>query len=65
MAKKGTSLKHQYRKLSTEEKNSLTKDIESIREECHKIYCANPKAVQKDVDTAFNTMEKDVRAIVL
>ena len=58
MAKKGASLRHQYQKLSTDKKSSLRKDIEATREEHCKIYCANPKAVQQDIEAAFNSMEK-------
>lgn len=65
MAKKGASFRHQYWKLSLDEKNNLTKDIESTREEHRKIYCANPKAVQWDVDATFNTMEQEVSASYL
>jgi hypothetical protein len=60
MAKKGASLRHQYRKLSMDEKKSLAKDLELTREERRKIYRTNPKAVQKDVDAAFNSMEQEV-----
>ena len=62
MAKKGASLRHQYRKLSLDEKNNLTKDIKLTREEHRKIYRANPKAVQQDVDATYNTMEQKVSA---
>jgi hypothetical protein len=62
MAKKGASLRHQYQKLSLDEKNNLTKDIELTREERRKIYRANPKAVQRDVDATYNTMEQEVSA---
>jgi hypothetical protein len=60
MAKKGASLSHQYQKLSTDEKKSLAKDLELTREERRKICRTNPKAVQKDVDAAFNSMEQEV-----
>jgi hypothetical protein len=65
MAKKGPTLKHQYKKLSTEEKKGMTKDIDIIREERTKICRANPKAVQKDVNASFGAMEKEVSIRVL
>jgi hypothetical protein len=60
MAKKGPSLKKQYQKLTAKDKEALTDDINAVREERTKICRANPKAVQKDVNAAFDRMEKDV-----
>lgn len=63
VAQKSASLKRQYGKLSETEKKNLTKDIEALRERRVKIYRANPKAVQHDVNTAFSNMENEVNCI--
>lgn len=60
MAKKALLLKKQYQKLTVKDKEELTSDINNIQEEHKKIVRANPKAVQKDVNAAFDLMEKDV-----
>jgi hypothetical protein len=60
VAQNGPTLKHQYPKLSENEKKNLTKDIEAVREKKIKVCRANPKAAQHDVNAAFLNMEHEV-----
>jgi hypothetical protein len=60
MVKKGPSLRKQYQKLMVKDKEELTDEINNVREERKEIARANPKAVQRDVNAAFDMMEKDV-----
>lgn len=60
MAKKGESLKKQYKKLTLKDKEGLMRDIKTVKEEHMKICRANPKVVLKDVNSTFDSMEKEV-----
>ncbi|KAI0249688.1 hypothetical protein BJV78DRAFT_1075308, partial [Lactifluus subvellereus] len=64
LRKKGSSLRRQYRTLTMEEKNLLAKEIDVVREQRVKTRRANPKAVQRDVTTAFSSMEQTWISII-
>ncbi|KAG1732304.1 hypothetical protein EDB19DRAFT_1609349, partial [Suillus lakei] len=55
-----TELQRTYRKLSESEKKKLRLDIDDLRTTWVNIVQSNPKALLKDVNSTFNTMEKEL-----
>jgi hypothetical protein len=55
-----TELQRTYTKLSESEKKKLRLDIDDLRTTRVNIVRSNPKALLKDVNSTFNTMEKEV-----
>jgi hypothetical protein len=60
LGKHHQELKTKYKKLTSTDKSKLHEDLTGLCVERVRIVCTSPKALQQDVNSAFDIMEEEV-----